>query len=303
MSMIEQELRSQPGVWLAARKLADTVSDQLPAKGDRVAIVGCGTSLYMAQAAARWREAAGHGETDAFAASEFPRNRSYDVYVAVSRSGTTTEVLELLEQLEGRRSLLLTADPAQPASGLASSTIGLAFADEESVVQTRFATGWLALWRAHIGHNVDDLARDGWEALTAQLPAALSSFRQFVFLGRGPAAGIASEAALKPREAAGCWTEAYPSMEFRHGPISGVGPHTLVWSLDHLDDVLSNDVTATGATVVASVYDPMVELVRVQRAAVQLALANGLDPDRPRHLSRSVILSAGSSARAGASGG
>ncbi|CAM5647385.1 hypothetical protein SALBM311S_07571 [Streptomyces alboniger] len=36
--------------------------------------------------------------------------------------------------------------------------------------------------------------------------------------------------------------------------------------------------------------DPLAELVRVQRLAVAVAAARGLDPDRPRHLSRSVIL-------------
>jgi glucosamine 6-phosphate synthetase-like amidotransferase/phosphosugar isomerase protein len=34
----------------------------------------------------------------------------------------------------------------------------------------------------------------------------------------------------------------------------------------------------------------MAELVRVQRLAVALALARGLDPDHPRHLARSVVL-------------
>jgi fructoselysine-6-P-deglycase FrlB-like protein len=36
----------------------------------------------------------------------------------------------------------------------------------------------------------------------------------------------------------------------------------------------------------------MVELVAIQRAAVALAKARGLDPDEPRHLSRSVVLEA-----------
>jgi hypothetical protein len=34
----------------------------------------------------------------------------------------------------------------------------------------------------------------------------------------------------------------------------------------------------------------MAELVVVQRAAVDLARARGLDPNRPRHLTRSVVL-------------
>jgi glucosamine 6-phosphate synthetase-like amidotransferase/phosphosugar isomerase protein len=35
----------------------------------------------------------------------------------------------------------------------------------------------------------------------------------------------------------------------------------------------------------------MAELVKIQRTAVLLAEAKGLDPDRPRHLTRSVVLS------------
>ena len=34
----------------------------------------------------------------------------------------------------------------------------------------------------------------------------------------------------------------------------------------------------------------MAELVLIQRMAVELAEAQGLDPDHPKHLSRSVVL-------------
>jgi fructoselysine-6-P-deglycase FrlB-like protein len=291
MSMIDHELRSQPETWLEAGDLAGAVQDSLPRHGARVAVLGCGTSLYMAQAAARLREDQGRGETDAFAASEFPRSRAYDLCVAISRSGTTTEVMDALGHVHGR-SLLVTADKRQPASRLASDTIELPFADEQSVVQTRFATTCLALWRAHLGEDVAVLAKEARRILDADLLDELGSFEQFVFLGRGPAAALASEAALKLREAAGCWTEAYQAMEFRHGPISAVGPHSLVWSLDRLDPALSEEIAATGARVDQGTSDPMVELVRVQRAAVALAELKGLDPDHPRHLTRSVILTA-----------
>jgi fructoselysine-6-P-deglycase FrlB-like protein len=35
----------------------------------------------------------------------------------------------------------------------------------------------------------------------------------------------------------------------------------------------------------------MAELILIQRMAVALAEARGMDPDRPRHLTRSVVLS------------
>jgi fructoselysine-6-P-deglycase FrlB-like protein len=53
---------------------------------------------------------------------------------------------------------------------------------------------------------------------------------------------------------------------------------------------LAADVRATGAKVIEGGSDPMVELVAVQRMALELAGGRDLDPDRPRHLTRSVML-------------
>lgn len=180
MTLVEEEVSSQPRVWLEAATLALGVADLLPKVGERVAFFGCGTSLYIGQALATAREQAGHGESDAVAASELPLRRRYDLAIALSRSGTTTEVL--------------------------------------------------------------------------------------------------------------AWSEAYPALEYRHGPISVAGPGTLVWALAELPPGLAEEIRDTGADLVEPSSDALVELVRVQRFAVSLALARGLDPDHPRHLSRSVVL-------------
>jgi fructoselysine-6-P-deglycase FrlB-like protein len=111
-----------------------------------------------------------------------------------------------------------------------------------------------------------------------------------VFLGQGWTVGLAHEAALKLREAASAWTEAYPAMEYRHGPISVAGPGTLVWAIGPVDANVLADAAGTGATIVGEGLDPMAELVLIQRMAVDLAEARGLDPDRPKHLTRSVVL-------------
>ncbi|MDQ6606420.1 MAG: sugar isomerase, partial [Actinomycetota bacterium] len=75
------------------------------------------------------------------------------------------------------------------------------------------------------------------------------------------------------------------------GPVSATSSSTLVWALGPVDpDVLDAAVRA-GATVVDHGRDPMAELIVVQRAAVSLAHARGVDPNQPRHLSRSVVLS------------
>ena len=69
----------------------------------------------MAQAYAALREGSGHGRTDAFAASEMPA-RPYDVVVALSRSGTTTEVTHALMRSSRSRTVAITAVPDSPVA-------------------------------------------------------------------------------------------------------------------------------------------------------------------------------------------
>lgn len=291
MSHVEDELTSQPECWTRVAADAAGHGPALPAPGERVAIVGCGTSYFMAQAAAALREGAGQGETDAFAASEFPHGRAYDRVLALTRSGTTTEVLDLLRKVAGgTRTTAVTADPDTPVMEAADDVVVLDYADERSIVQTRFATTALTLLRAHLGLHSDAVVADARTALAEPLPEGLVECGQFTFLGRGWTVGLANEAGLKMREASLSWTEAYPAMEYRHGPISITTEGTATWMLGPAPEGLAEQVRATGGLWVEGGLDPLAELVRAQRLAVAVAAARGLDPDQPRHLTRSVIL-------------
>jgi fructoselysine-6-P-deglycase FrlB-like protein len=297
MSEIDHEIADQPHCWRLAAG-AVRAGHHLPALGTRAAAVGCGTSYYVAQAYASLREQAGQGETDAFPASEMPLGRGYDDVVLITRSGTTTEILDLIPRLSAfSRIIAITVAPEAPVVRMAQDAMTLEFADETSIVQTRFATSVLAMLRAYLGQDVEALATEADRVLTAQLPFDPARLRQFVFLGRGPGAPLASEAALKMRETGAAWSEAYPAMEFRHGPISTVGPHSAVWSLGPAPDGLPGEVRSTGATWAESAEDPMVALLLAQRLAVANARGQGLDPGHPRFLTRSVILPEGSSVR------
>ena len=291
MSITSAEIATQPAAWREAIHRAGAVADLLPRHGERVAFVGCGTSWFIAQACAVAREAAGAGESDAFAASEAPHDRDYDRIVAISRSGTTTEVLRYLAH-EGRRTsaLVITAVAGSPVAEAADDLIVLDFADEKSVVQTRFATTVLSLLRAHLGDDVEAAALDAERVLASPPNVDPTAFDHFVFLGAGWTNGLASEAALKLREAAGAWTEAHPALEYRHGPIAVATPRSLVWMLGDVGADLVADVERTGATVVQIGCDPAAELVGAQLLAVALAESRGLDPDKPRNLTRSVVL-------------
>ncbi|MET4782095.1 sugar isomerase [Glaciihabitans sp. UYNi722] len=289
-TFVAAELASQPSTWRTAASIAPTFADVLPQRGERVAVVGCGTSWFMAMTYAVLREQAGFGETDAFAGSEFPADRPYDRVVAISRSGTTTEIVTLLTQLDPAKTVLITAVEDPPAAAVVGHTVALPFADERSVVQTRFATTALSVLRANLGHDIEALAIEAEHAMEIPIDDLLDS-DQVTFVGLGAAIGLTFEAALKTREAAQFWAESYPAMDYRHGPIAIAQPGRLVWSLGEAPEGLRDEVGQTGATFVQHPLDPQAGLVVAQRFAVALAGKRGLDPDKPRSLTRSVILS------------
>lgn len=144
-------------------------------------------------------------------------------------------------------------------------------------------------------------------------------FADYVCLGQGPFYGLASETALKITEMSVSYAQSFHTLEFRHGPKSIVGPETLVIFLlsesgyDAECDVLT-EVKRLGGTTLAIAnragqraraasdllleFDfELPELARLapyvfagQLAGLYTGLKKGLDPDRPRHLSRVVVL-------------
>ena len=290
--VLEAEVRSQPDCWLAAAAAAGRHRDLLPAPGERVAVIGCGTSLYIARAYAYLRESLGFGITDAWPASEARLDRGYDRLIAITRSGTTTEVLETLDRFRGEAPVTaITAPEGTPVYKLAD-VIGLTEFDERSVVQTRFATSVLALLRAHLGEDLKPVVAQARKVL-ATPPASLDTVRtarEITFVGMGLGAALAEEAALKLRESTQSWAEAYHATEYRHGPVSIAEPGRAVWSFGSLVKGFEQDVAATGAHLEHTKNDPMAELVRVHLTCLLRARDLGMDPGSPRHLERSVIL-------------
>ncbi|MEV8146738.1 SIS domain-containing protein [Arthrobacter sp. NPDC080073] len=306
-AFMEEELVSQPEVWRRAIEQCEREQAKaghlLPADGERVAVVGCGTSWFMAQSYAAAREAAGKGVTDAFAASEAFLNhnsagRQYDAVIAITRSGTTTEVLELLEAVRGKavsgkpRTVALIGDVHSPITALADAVIGLPYADEKSVVQTRFATTALVYLLTSLGIELGTAIEDARAAVAEPVSQELLDAEQFTFLGTGWTVGLAHEAGLKMREAVQGWTESYAAMEYRHGPISIAAPGRVTWIFGPQPEGLDAEMSRTGALYVNTGKHPLAELARVHKVTLERARARGLNPDVPRNLTRSVVLNA-----------
>lgn len=294
-SHLALEIATQPDDWARAAARAPEVASLLPRPGERAAVVGCGTSWFMGQAYAARRESLGQGATDAFAASEHRLERGYDRVVIICRSGTTTEVLEVVHRLKelGIPHTSIVATPGTPVAEQSDATILLDDADEKSVVQTRFATTNLALLRASLGEDLTGAIADARSVLAEPVDTALAGLLdvdQVTFLGRDWTNGIANEAALKLRESAQFWAESYPAMEYRHGPISIATTGRAVWAFGEVPEGLPTEVESTGAVFVHRDIDPLADLVRLHRLCLARAEQAGLDPDEPRHLTRSIVL-------------
>lgn len=292
MSLTSIEIASQPAIWWEAIESRSAIADELLAlPGSRVLVLGCGTSAFLAESYAALRERAGFGVTDAAYASEPWPWRDYDAVVLLSRSGTTTEVIEALDVLPaGVRTIAVTGVADSPLAARVDDVLLLDFADEKSVVQTRFPTTFLLLARHALGEDVSGLPDEVEARLAAPLDIETGALSHFVYLGSGWTYGLAQEAALKIREAAQAWSESYPALDYRHGPLAVADERSIVWILGDAEPSLIADIERTGALVRSSTGDPLVELADAQRLAVAIAEQRGLDPDNPRLLTRSIVL-------------
>ncbi len=273
--------------------------------GSRVLFVGCGTAGHIGQAVARLLEERKAAICDACTPGLYPGHREYDTAVFISRSGSTSETVAAARSSHNAgRKVAIVGCEGTPLAELADETYVIDPVPESAIVQTVFPTSVLAFFRLQMGDDIAGLAgfldapvpegesqdRSSGEGIRRlQFPPALSGSR-VVFLGEHWASALAGEAALKLKELTLGWAEAYVAPEFRHGPISGAGPTTLVWQLGPVDLRLAAEIRALGSPLFGGELDPMVELAGIYQWAVARAVARGLDPDAPRHLKRSVIL-------------
>ncbi|MGD0468195.1 MAG: SIS domain-containing protein [Terriglobales bacterium] len=284
------EIFSQPQCWSTSlTQLASSVelhaATQLARSGAEWIFVGCGTSYYLAQAAA---SSFNHLKLPARAvpASDllmYPgltlhAGRDY-VPVVISRSGRTSEAVraaQMLEKGHNLRTIAITCADGQPLEPACSVTLKLLDADERSTVMTRSFTSMLlglqylaamvsgndTFRRAllELPQQVEPLLKDNPQRL--RLFVESRSFSDFVFLAQGPLFGIASECMLKVTESSSSYAQVFHSLEFRHGPKSIVGPQMLITF------VMSE-----------TSYDAEVELLEEMKAlgAATMVIANRVD--------------------------
>jgi glucosamine--fructose-6-phosphate aminotransferase (isomerizing) len=250
------EIMSQPACWseclpklASSKEFAEAAKRARP--GAEWIFVGCGTSYYLAQAAASAFHAVGlparavpGSEIVLFADLALPPGRDY-IPVVISRSGRTSEAVRAAQVIEKDRNLrviAITCTDGQPLEAASSLTLKLLDADEQSMVMTRsFTTMLLGLQYLAAKISGSQQLCDALEQLPSEAAVLLEdnpqqlrlfvesrNFDDCIFLAQGPLFGIASECMLKVTESSCTYAQVFHSLEFRHGPKTIVSPDTLI---------------------------------------------------------------------------
>ncbi|WP_350016389.1 SIS domain-containing protein [Rhodanobacter sp. IGA1.0] len=246
------------------------------------------------------------------------------LFLAISQSGKSPDLLRNAEAAKraGARVVALVNVEDSPLAALADTVIPLHAGPERSVAATKSYIAALAAVLHLCAHWLDDAElgdalqrlpqalRDNWSADWSPLCDALADAHNLFVVGRGYGLGIALEAALKFKETCGLHAEAFSAAEVKHGPMALVGPDFPVLCFAQDDDTLDSTlavarefrgrgaqvlVAAPGlhgagmlpvATGLPAMLTPLLIIQSFYRAASELSLRRGFNPDVPPHLNK-----------------
>ncbi|MEU0834877.1 glutamine--fructose-6-phosphate transaminase (isomerizing) [Streptomyces sp. NPDC005969] len=238
----------------------------------RIKILGCGTSYHAGQIGAQLIEELARIPADAEPASEFRyRNPVVDpdtLYVAVSQSGETYDVLAAVQELKRKGARVLGVVNVV-GSAIAREADGGTYVHagpEVCVVSTKCFTNTVvafALLALHLGRIRDLSVADGKRIIEGlrKLPAQITEIlenedeikklaaeyadaKSMMFIGRVRGYPVAREASLKLKEVSYIHAEAYPASELKHGPLALIEPAMPTVAIVPDDDLLEKNRAA-----------------------------------------------------------
>ena len=245
------------------------------------------------------------------------------VFLAISQSGKSPDLLAAAESAKagGAYVIAIVNDDTSPLASVADDVLPLLADAETSVAATKTylasvsaIADLVAAWtedRELDGalHELPDLMRAAWACDWSAAVGHLTPVRDLYTIGRGMGFGAAQEMALKLKETCGLHAEAFSSAEVRHGPMALVKkgfPALLVSQRDETRaglEELTAKLVSTGSDVMIAgfaqegavalptiaahpVLEPILMTQSFYRMVDALALARGLNPDRPPHLNK-----------------
>jgi len=339
-----REVMEQPQVWAQALVQARDFMlehQELLQAADELVCVGCGSAYHICLClASSWRAITGRPATPATGSelSLFPeqylRVGVEQLMVCPSRSGETSETVRAVQvgKNNGLPTIAFTAYEGSSLDRASSFTLRLPECREKSTITTKSVTAMI-LAGAVMARTAAELDPVGdLERLPAACERVLAEYGglareigtaphldKIAYLGSGPLFGPAQEARLKVQEAALRQAEAFPVLDFRHGPMAQVDARTLVVAMiseagARMEAKVLSEMRALGATTIAIAEQGDANLAQAAHHVVELrsgvddylrqalylpiphliayhkALAVGENPDSPRNLVYAVRL-------------
>lgn len=276
------EIYGQPASFLAIQKTMDEICGTLKEvfrsgkKYGELIFTGCGTSLYLAQAAASAFAECCRIPAKAVPCSElyfFPETYIKDenvLILPITRKSYTTEVRMAIDKVRtypNVTTLSITCDA--DSRDYNDYMILSPDSDEKSVIMTRSFTSmvFLAVIVAYYAGGMEEKLQKlenysqvaekvlkEQDALAKQIVTEHPELNLFITLGQGVYYGIANECMNKMKEMGLSNSEGYYDLEYRHGPMSLVDDKTLIVCLSHRvsrkeDVALMEQMKSYGATV------------------------------------------------------
>lgn len=341
-----KEIYKQPDAFLAINNTLEEIYEVLDKafskeeEYDELIFTGCGTSLYLAQTAAHAFSTYNKIPAKAVPCSElyyFPEVFLGDrkvLVLPITRKSITTEVRMAIDKVHTFPNVKTLAITCDKDSALYNDYMILSpNADEKSIIMTSTFTSMVYLsviLAKYVGGKKQDIEdMIGYHEVAEDLLVKTDKMAKsivednenlnlFITLGQGVYYGVANECMNKMKEMGLTNSEAYYSMEYRHGPMSLVDENTLIISLCHSKSIDSEasilkEMKSYGATTVAigagiskemkdadylldldygyddEQYAALIGFIG-QFIGYYVANKKGIDADSPRHLTQAIVL-------------
>ncbi len=295
--------------------------------------VACGTAHKVAMTAEYFFSDVSGRKINVVPASEMPSFEKFvnkhTAIVAISQSGETADVLEILERSKkkGAKILAITNVESSSAARMAHVHLSINAGTEKAVASTKAATAQMALLflLAYADSNqinfgrfvlqstasgINDLLNPRYEERIRLVAGEIVKHPNLFIIGRRSLYPMALEAAIKIQEVSYIHAQGFAAGELKHGPIALIEKGTPCIVLGDDQETVSNasELRARGAFIIGvspqrkDVFDEWLRvpdcngaqaiatIIPVQILAYHLAVLRGLDPDMPRNLAKSVTV-------------
>ncbi len=295
--------------------------------------LACGTANKVCSAAEYFFANQAGRKINVVPSSEMPNFEKFihqkTALVAVSQSGETADVLEILERgkAKGARIIAITNVESSSIARIADVHLPLRAGPEKAVASTKAATAQMALLyllaTADAGKitegrqtllalaaNVNDLLNPRYEEKVQIIAEKIVKAPNLFIIGRNALYPMALESAIKIMEVSYVHAQGFAAGEMKHGPIALIeeGSPCLVLGGDEETLMNAMELKSRGARIIgvspkrSEIFDEWLKvpeangiqsiatIIPVQILAYKLAVLKGLDPDMPRNLAKSVTV-------------